>query len=453
VKKRSVGLSRRAVLRGMGAAVALPWLEAMSPTMARAKDVAGAVGLPRRIAFLYVPNGVHMADWTPDETGASFTLPSTLRPLEPFREDLLVLSGLAQRNAAPMGDEGGDHARSLACFLTGTHPLKTDGANIRAGVSIDQVAAFQIGHRTRLPSLELGIDPSAQAGTCDAGYSCAYSSNISWRSENMPMAKEIDPRLLFDRLFGTGPRDASPVERARRERRQRSILDFVLEDARQLHSQVGTNDQRKIDEYLNSVREIERRIDQARQFQVSAGPAPGAVRPSGMPSDLREHIRLMLDLLALAFQADVTRVSTFMFANEASNRAYPSLNVPDGHHDLSHHGNDPRKLEKIKAINRFHVEQFAYLLGKLKAMKEGDGTVLDNVMIVYGSGISDGDRHNHDDLPILLAGNGGGTITPGRHINYDSVPLNNLYLSMLDRMGVKIDRHGDSTGRLVQLHT
>ena len=451
MKKRSVGLSRRAVLRGMGAAVALPWLEAMAPVSALARDAAGAGEIPRRIAFLYVPNGVHMADWTPSEAGPGFRLTPTLRSLEPFREDLLVLSGLAQQNASPMGDEGGDHARSLACFLTGTHPLKTDGANIRAGVSIDQVAAMQIGHRTRLPSLELGIDPSAQAGSCDSGYSCAYSSNISWKSENMPMAKEIDPGLLFDRLFGAGPRDASPADRARRERRQRSVLDFVLEDARQLHAQLGTSDRRKIDEYFNAVREIERRIEQARAFESGSRPAPGVARPGGTPPDLREHIRLMLDLMALAFQADVTRISTFMFANEASNRAYPFLNVPDGHHDLSHHGNDPRKQEKIRVINRFHVEQFAYLLRRLKSMKEGDGTLLDHVMVVYGSGISDGDRHNHDDLPILLAGKGGGSITPGRHVQYDSVPLNNLYLAMLDRMGVRVDRHGDSTGRLGML--
>ena len=449
--KRSVGLSRRAVLRGIGAAVALPWLEAMSPATAWAGDVGGAGGIPRRIAFLYVPNGVHMADWTPAETGSGFGMPPTLKPVETFRDDLLVLSGLEQQNASPLGDEGGDHARSLACFLTGAHPLKTDGANIRAGVSIDQVAAMQIGHRTRLPSLELGIDPSAQAGSCDSGYSCAYSSNISWKSENMPMAKEIDPGLLFDRLFGSRPRDASPADRARRERRQRSVLDFVLEDARQLHSQLGANDRRKIDEYLNAVREIERRIEQARAFEAGARPAPGVARPGGIPSDLREHIRLMLDLLALAFQADVTRIGTFMFANEASNRAYPFLKVPDGHHDLSHHGNDPKKHEKIKAINRFHVEQFAYLLGRLKSMKEGDGTLLDQVMVVYGSGISDGDRHNHDDLPILLAGKGGGSITPGRHVKYDSVPLNNLYLAMLDRMGVRVDRHGDSTGKLGML--
>jgi hypothetical protein len=448
--KRSVRLSRRAVLRGVGTALALPWLEAMAPAVSLGGDAPRAA-LPRRMAFLYVPNGVHMPDWTPAETGARFALPPTLQPLEPFRRELLVLSGLAQQNASPMGDEGGDHARSLACFLTGTHALKTDGANIRAGVSIDQVAAFQVGHQTRLPSLELGIDPSAQAGSCDSGYSCAYSSNISWKSANLPMAKEIDPRQVFDRLFGCRLPEVSPAERLRRERYERSILDFVREDARQLQSQLGNGDRHKIEEYLSAVREIERRIDRYESADGGARPAPGVSRPGGLPADLREHIRLMLDLMAVALQADVTRIVTFMFANEASNRAYPFLNVPDGHHDLSHHGRDPKKHEKIRAINRFHIEQLAYLLGKLKSMKEGDGTLLDQVMIVYGSGISDGDRHNHDDLPIILAGKGGGTITTGRHINYGSVPLNNLYLSMLDRMGVKIDRHGDSTGRLGML--
>lgn len=447
---RSVRLSRRTVLRGVGTALALPWLEAMGAGSLQAGEgTKGAI--PRRMAFLYVPNGVHMPDWTPDRIGPDFRLPATLRPLEPFRQDLLVLSGLAQNNAAPMGDEGGDHARSLACFLTGSHPLKTDGANIRAGVSIDQVAAFQIGHRTRLSSLELGIDPSAQAGSCDSGYSCAYSSNISWRAENLPMPKEVDPRLVFDRLFGSRTDKLSPAERAKRKRREKSVLDFVREDARQLHANLGVNDRRKLDEYMGAVREIELRITRFEASDDGQRPAPGAARPGGIPEDLREHIRLMLDLLALAFQADATRIATFMFANEASNRAYPFLNVPDGHHDLSHHGRDPKKFEKIRTINRFHVEQLAYLLGKLRSMKEGDSTLLDQVMIVYGSGISDGDRHNHDDLPILVAGRGGGTIRTGRHIQYNALPLNNLYLSMLDRMGVKVDRHGDSTGRLAML--
>ncbi len=448
--KRARQLSRRSVLRGLGTTIALPWLEAMAPVATRAEGPGRGSAPPKRIAFLYVPNGVHMRDWTPTQEGCRFAFPPTLRALEPFRDELLVLSGLAQNNAAPMGDEGGDHARSLACFLTGMHPLKTDGANIRAGVSIDQVAAGQVGQATRLASLELGIDPSAQAGSCDSGYSCAYSSNISWKSATLPMAKEIDPRLVFDRLFGSQVRKGTPAEQARRQLYDRSILDFVREDARQLHAQLGMNDRRKIDEYLNSLRELERRIQRA-DVTLDSQPLPSPSRPTGIPKDLREHLRLMLDLMALSFQADATRICTFMFANEASNRAHHFLSVPDGHHDLSHHGNDPKKHEKIKAINRFHVEQFAYLLGKLKAMPEGDGSLLDNTMIVYGSGISDGDRHNHDDLPILLAGKGGGTIKTGRHIRYDSQPLNNLYLSMLDRMSVKIDRHGDSTGRLPRL--
>jgi Protein of unknown function (DUF1552) len=446
--KRASRLSRRTILRGLGTAIALPWLEAMSPVAARAEGRGTAV--PRRMAFLYVPNGVHMRDWTPATEGSHFALPPTLQALEPFRNDLLVLSGLAQNNAGPFGDEGGDHARSLACFLTGIHPLKTDGANIRAGVSIDQVAAGRVGQATRLASLELGIDPSAQVGSCDSGYSCAYSSNISWKSATLPMAKEVDPRLVFDRLFASRVRKGSPAEQLRRERYERSVLDFVRDDARQLHSQLGMNDRRKIDEYLNSLREVERRIQRA-DLAGDSQLRPDSTRPSGIPKDLREHMRLMLDLLALAFQADATRICTFMFANEASNRAHPFLSVPDGHHDLSHHGGDPKKHEKIRAINRFHVEQFAYLLGKLKAMPEGEGSLLDNVMIVYGSGISDGDRHNHDDLPILLAGKGGGTIKTGRHIRFAPQPLNNLYLSMLDRMDVRIDRHGDSTGRLPKL--
>jgi hypothetical protein len=263
----------------------------------------------------------------------------------------------------------------------------------------------------------------------------------------MPLAKEINPKLVFDRLFAVRPRVGSAAERTKRDLYEKSILDHVRDDAQQLRDRLGLSDRRKIDEYLASIREIELRIARTEAPQ-SSRPQPGLARPGGTPGDLREHIQLMLDLMALAFQADVTRISTFVFANEASNRSYRFLNVPDGHHDLSHHGGDSKKHEKIKVINRFHVEQFAYLLGKLKSMREGDGSLLDHVMIVYGSGIGDGDRHNHDDLPILLAGRGDGTIKPGRHVNYGSEPLNNLFLSMLDRMGTPIDRHGDSTGRL-----
>jgi hypothetical protein len=450
--KRSVRISRRTVLRGVGAAVGLPWLEAMLPGVAKADGPGSGKGdaVPRRMAFLYVPNGVHMADWTPKDVGSGFKIPATLTPLEAFKNDLLVLSGLAQHNAEALGDGPGDHARSLACFLTGAHPLKTDGAGIRVGVSVDQVAAEKVGRQTRLPSLELGIERGAQSGSCDSGYSCAYSSNISWRSANMPMAKEINPKLVFDRLFASGMREGSPADRGKRDFYQKSILDLVLDDAQHLQKRLGSSDRRKIDEYLTAVREVELRVTQAGNA-ANRLPANGVARPKGIPDDLGEHIRLMFDLIALSFQCDATRICTFMYANEGSNRNYPSINVTDGHHDLSHHGGDVKKHEKLKIINRFHIEQFGYLLGKLKSISEGAGSLLDSAMIVYGSGISDGDRHNHDDLPILMAGKGGGTIKPGRHFKVEPQPLNNLYLAMLDRMGVSLDRLGDSTGRLGKL--
>jgi hypothetical protein len=408
--------------------------------------------LPKRMGFLYVPNGAHMSDWTPKDVGTDFKLPFILEPLEPYREDILILTGLAQDNAHAKGDGGGDHARSLACFLTGTHPKKTDGADIKAGVSVDQVAAGRIGKATRLPSLELGCDRGAQSGNCDTGYSCAYSSNISWRSESTPMPKEVNPRLVFERLFANHKPGEVASSRARRERYRQSILDFVAEDAQQLKSRLGRNDQRKLDEYLTSVRELETRIARAEKGDGPAEPDPsGMARPLGIPPEFQEHIRLMADLMVLAFQGDVTRISTFMLANEGSNKSYAFIDVPEGHHDLSHHGGDAKKQEKIRTINRFHLTQFAYLLGKLKAIKEGDGTLLDNSMIVYGSGISDGDRHNHDDLPIVLAGRCGGSIQPGRHVKYPTTPLNNLYLSMLDRLESPTDKLGDSTGRLPNL--
>jgi hypothetical protein len=440
-------ISRRTVLRGLGTAMALPWLEAMGPAAAFAGGSDKKP--PLRMAFLYVPNGVHMPDWTPQAEGSDFELPKILEPLKEFKDDMLVLSGLAQHNAFALGDGGGDHARSLACFLTGTHPVKTDGANIKAGISVDQVAAKRLGHLTRLPSLEIGCERGAQAGNCDSGYSCAYSSNISWRSESMPMAKEVNPRLVFERLFSN---DISGEVGARRARYRASILDFVSEDAQQLRRRLGHDDRRKVDEYLGSIREIERRIAAAEQHKHEKVETPDYPVPEGVPADYKEHVRLMCDMLALAFQGDVTRISTFVFANEGSNRSYRFLEVPEGHHDLSHHGGDPKKHAKIRVINRFHVEQLAYLLGKLKATPEGDGTVLDHTMLVYGSGIGDGNRHNHNELPILLIGKGGGTIKTGRHVKYPKdTPLNNLYLSMLDRLGVPTSKLGDSNGRLNSL--
>jgi len=437
-------ISRRTVLRGLGAMVALPWLEAMAPQGLRAAAPA-AGSVPNRLAFLYVPNGVHMPDWRPAEEGALSVLPEILKPLTPVKDDLLVISGLTADKARAHGDGGGDHARALASFLTGCQARKTDGIDIRAGVSVDQVAASRIGEQTRLASLEIGCEPGAMAGNCDSGYSCVYSSTMSWRSATQPLPKEINPKLVFERLFGGG----KDTDRARRDARRKSVLDFVREDAGDLRTRLGANDQRKLDEYFTALRDIEERI--ARADKLPPVKVPDLAKPTGVPAKFEEHAKLLCDLLVLAFQADLTRVSTFVLCNEGSNRSYGFIGVPEGHHDLSHHGRDPKKQAKIKQINTFHISQFAYLLTKLKSIKEGDGTLLDHCMLAYGSANSDGDRHNHDDLPILLAGRGGGTIKSGRHLRFPrdkDTPLNNLWLSLLDRVSVKVEGLGDATGRL-----
>jgi hypothetical protein len=439
-------ISRRAALKGLGVTVALPLLEAMLPAPVLG---AAAPSAPRRMAFLYVPNGVNMADWTPSAEGAAFELPATLKPLAPFKQDLLVLSGLTLDKARPNGDGPGDHARAMAAFLTGRQPRKTHGADIRVGVSVDQVAAQRVGNLTRFPSLEIGCEGGKNSGNCDSGYSCAYSANLSWRSDATPMAKEVNPRLLFERLFTMpGQGDA---QRARRDRYKLSILDFVAEDANQLKNRLGSTDQRKLEEYLTGVREIEQRLARLEKPVEMEGVGK-LTKPAGVPPDYREHIRVMADLMVLAFQGDLTRIATFVLANDGSNRSYRLIGVPEGHHDMSHHGGNKDKKAKVQKINQFHIEQFAYLLGRLKAVKEGNGTLLDSCMLVYGSGISDGNRHNHDDLPILLVGKGGGTLRPGRHVRYKKeTPLMNLYVSMLDRIGAPVDSLGDSTGHLTSL--
>jgi hypothetical protein len=439
-------MSRRTVLKGMGAAIALPWLEAMGPLTAWAAGTAPASAAPNRMAFLYVPNGKNMADWTPAAEGTDFELPHILQPLAPVRQDLLVLTGLTADKARPHGDGGGDHARALGAFLTGCQPRKTDGTNIRAGISVDQVAAARIGDQTRLASLEIGCEHGAMAGNCDSGYSCVYSSTMSWRSATQPLPKEVNPKLVFERLFGSGP-DAL---RAQRDQKRKSVLDFVREDTSDLRGKLGATDQRKLDEYFSALRDVEQRIERA--AHMPAIKAPDQPRPNGIPGKYEEHIRLMCDLMVLAFQSDVTRVCTFVLANEGSNKPYPFVGVPEGHHDLSHHENNPKKMEKIRDINRFHVTQVAYLLTKLKSIKEGDGTLLDHCMIVYGSGNSDGNAHNHDNLPVLLAGKGCGTIRTGRHVRYPKeTPLNNLWLAMLDRLKIGLPSLGDSTGKLAGL--
>jgi hypothetical protein len=399
------------------------------------------------MAFVYVPNGKQMADWTPQSLGEDYQLPYILEPLARVKNQMTVISGLAQDHGRAHGDGPGDHARALSSFLTGQQARKTHGADIKVGVSVDQVAARKLGALTRFPSLELGCDRGAQAGNCDSGYSCSYSTNISWRTDTTPQAKEIDPKLVFERLFEGG---TNAADRSKQQRYRKSVLDLALEDAHDLRARLGIKDQRKLDEYLSSVRELELRISGAAKH--ADRPAPDYPRPAGIPSDYAEHIRLMYDLLALAFQADLTRVSTFVVANEGSNRAYPFIGVPDGHHDLSHHRGDPEKQAKIRQINRFHVEQLAYFLEKLQGISDGEATLLDSSMILYGSGLSDGNAHEHSNLPILLAGRAGGTLHPGRHVRCEKeTPLNNLFLSMLDRVGAPVDALGDSTGRVDSL--
>ena len=428
--------------------MALPFLEAMAPR----SIAATAVRAPIRTAFFYVPNGVNMADWTPTAVGADFQLPYILQPLQAHKNDVLVLTGLAQDKGRNNGDGAGDHARAAGSWLTGAQPLKNEGARIRAGISADQVVANAIGRQTRFPSIELGIEPARQGGKCDSGYACAYSNNISWRSETTPSGAEINPRLVFERLFAAGNPKLGGESFARRERNRKSVLDFVLEDARALTAKVGGSDRQKLDEYLTSVREIEQRVEAA-QRSVIAAQASGIIEsydvPEAIPESYEEHVKLMLDMIALAFQTDSTRVATCMLANEGSNRSYRNLSITRGHHELSHHQGNADNLRQIREINRFHIRQFAYLLGKLKSMPEGDGTVLDNTMLLYGAALADGNRHEHENLPLVLAGRAGGGIVSGRHVRYPSeTPMCNLLLAMMNRAGAAIPRHGDSTGLL-----
>ncbi len=439
-------MSRRTLLRGTGITLALPWLEAMGPANAWAADTKDGQAAPNRLAVLYVPNGKNMADWTPEAEGSDYELKSILQPLASFKDRILVLTGLTADGARPHGDGGGDHARALAAFLTGAHPKKTDGTDIRNGISVDQLAASRIGHLTRLPSLEIGCEAGSMAGNCDSGYSCVYSSTMSWKSATQPLPKEVNPKLVFERLFSTVP-DGT---RVKRDSRRRSILDFVREDSKGLSSKLGANDVRKLDEYFTAVRDIEVRIERAASLPPIE--TPDYPMPTGVPATYEEHIRLMADLMVLGFQTDVTRVCTFVLANEGSNKPYPFIGVSDGHHNLSHHGNDEEKKAKIAKINQFHTTQLAYLLEKLASVQEGDGTLLDHCMVAYGSGNSDGNRHNHDDLPVLLAGGACGTLKTGRHIRYASeTPISNLWVSLLNRMDINVDQLGDSNGELANL--
>lgn len=431
-------ISRRTLLRGAGAALGLPVLEAMLPRHS-AFAAMPEVKRPLRLAWVFFPNGTNAEQWEPKVDGSQWELSPSLQPLVDVKSNITLMRGLAQVNARSLGDGPGDHARSAAAFLTGAHPVKTAGAKMRAGKSADQYAAEVHGKDTRLASIELGTESGRAAGSCDSGYACAYSNNISWRSPTQPMPKEVNPKLAFDRLFGNG---GASDQRAI----QKSILDIVAEDAKQLRGQLGGTDRQKLDQYFSSVRDVEQRIA---RLSKPVDLDPSQPQPVDKPANIGEHIRLMYDLMVLAFKTDTTRVGTFMLGNEGSNAAYPMIGVTEGHHSLSHHQNDADKMSKIAAIDKYFAEQFAYFVKQLRDTNEGDGSLLDNCMIVYGGAIRDGNRHDHHDLPVLVAGGAGGLLTQGRQYTFASeTPLNNLYLTMVNAVGAKLDHFGDSTGKL-----
>jgi hypothetical protein len=438
-----VHLSRRTVLRGLGASLALPLLDSMVPALSAQQRTAAAP--VKRLGVFYVPNGMSMPYWWPKAEGPIDKLPPTLQSLEALRDRVLLCGGLADE-AANLVKGGGDHARSAGTFLTCVPFKITSGADVYASVSMDQVAAAEFAKQTQITSLELGIESNAMLGACDGGASCAYTNTVAWRTPTTPLPIENDPRAVFERLFGTtGSTD--PRARLARMKRDRSILDFVGEEIASLGRVIGPQDKIKIDEYVEAVRDIERRIEMAEE--QNSRELPVVEQPVGVPSDYAEHAKLMMDLLALAYQTDLTRVSTFMLAREVSARAYPEIGVSDSHHPLSHHQDEAAKLERLHKINEYHFRQFAYLVTKLAGMKEGDGTMLDHTLFLYGTGISDSNTHFHDDLPIALVGGKAAGINGGRYIRYaKGTPLANMHVTVLDKLGVKVEKLGDSTGRL-----
>ncbi len=447
--------NRRNFLRGLGACIALPALESLRPIGLSAAEAASplattATGAPLRCAYMFFPNGAIPGEWWPKETGKKFEFGPTLQPLEATRNSVQIMGGLDHTSANAGPDGAGDHARGNGVFLTGVR-LKKSATDIRAGVSIDQVIAKQVGHLTRLPSLELTCDSQRQTAGCDSGYSCAYQFNISWSSTSTPMTAEFNPRLVFERLFGTGSPGTRAENTKRRQQEQRSILDFVMEDARRMQQRTAARDKEKLDQYLTSVREIETRIEKAERFGLAKDPAMET--PAGVPTDYGEYMSLMYDLLIMAFQTDSTRVATFCLAHDGSNRSFSDIGISEGHHDLSHHQNKEDRMKKVAQIDQWYVKQFAKFLQKMEATKDIDGkSLLHNSMIVYGGGNADSNRHTHTNLSILLAGQGGGTLNSGRYIQHGSKPTTNLFLSMADRMGVKnVERFGDSTGRLADV--
>jgi hypothetical protein len=427
-------ISRRAMLRGAGAALALPLLDSMVPALAQVKP-------NKRLGIVYVPNGMRMDHWTPGTAGSGFELPSILKPMEPYREQIKILSGL-------VGVDGeGPHARASTRFLTGVASKRDDGSNLQASISMDQIAGRFLGRETQLATLELAIDGRDFAGSCDEGFSCAYTNTISWANETTPLPMENNPRAVFERLFGdSGSTD--PKVRQARLAKDASLLDSVTERASELSREIGAADQSKLNQYLEAVRDIERRIQMAES--QSDREQPVVAQPAGIPDTFREHAKLMFDMMALAYETDMTRVATFMMGREITGRTYAEIDVPDAHHPISHHQRDPIKLEKLLKINQYHVTFFAEFLERLRSTPDIDGSLLDNSMIVYGAGMADSNTHYSRDLPILLAGSAAGSVGPGgRHSRYpENTPLTNLHLTLLDELGVGIESLGDSTGRL-----
>lgn len=442
---RSKPMGRRTVLRGMGATLALPLLEAMMPSASAAEAAAKT---RMRLQVIYIPNGMMMQNFTPAQAGEGYAMTPILKPLEPYREKFAVISGLAHKQAEALGDGGGDHGRSCGSYLTGVHVKKTEGADITSGPSMDQIVARQFSEQTQIPSLELGLDPPSLVGSCDTGYSCAYTNTLSWRTASTPLPVTVNPREVFERIFGDGD-NLDAKTRIMRLRRQASILDSVAEDARHLSGSMGADDKKKIEEYMASIRDIERRIQKMEQGGPSAAALPAYARPSGIPDSFEEYARMMIDLQVLAYQADMTRVGTFMVGREVSGRSYPEIGVADAHHPLSHHGNDPEKIAKLTKINILHMDQVAYYLKRMSETKDGEGTLLDHSMLLAGASLADSNTHQHTNLPVIVAG---GLVKGNQHMMVkDDMPMTNLMLSMMDRLGVPQDRLGDSTGRLTGL--
>lgn len=434
---RKKAVSRRTLLRGAGAAVALPLLDAMIPAATATSATAASVKKLKRLSYTYIPMGFNPAEWTPaGDTLAE--LPSSLRSLEAVKQRVCVLTGMELRNAYP-----GSHATSNSAFLSAARAKRTESSDYRNGTTVDQIAAQHLGKQTQLPSLELAMDLLTNVGQCDNGYACVYQNNLSWSSPTTPLPSEANPRVVFEQLFGEG---GSPDDRRAALQRRGSLLDSVNEEMRRFKQRLGPSDQRKVDEYFQSIRDVERRVSRA-EANVEENPLPDLDRPIGAPSSYAEHARLMFDLQRLAFQGDMTRVTSFQLAREASTRTYPEIGVPEPHHPTTHHGNNPEKLAKVAKINQFHVSLFAEFLESLAATPEADGTLLDHSVLLYGSGMGDPDAHDHSNLPILVAGGTAGGLQGGRHLRYDNdTPLANLHLSLLNRAGVEIETFADSDG-------